>query len=487
MSQQKQKLIEKDKKKADKWEDNNDRSIFLEFKILAQNGDPENRYRLAGMYLKGIGVAKKPKKAFDIYFDLVNTVKHPLSYEKLGWCYYKGIGVNANFKLAVKNFKISSQKNHDSQFHLANCFRKGFGVEKSLQKFFEWISVATQHENVKAQITIGNLYRKGRLLKKDLFKSSQWYTRAASKGNTYALFNLAMCFKYGYGVQKKPEKAFEMFAKIGQRGLLKGVLECGKCYYYGIGVIRNGKRAFRCFKYAWKRGSFEGLCWIGKCYMDGVSVEKDVNKGFQIIKHSATQNDHYSLFELGKCYMEGRGVKRQYKLGIEYFKKLSKLGHPESSIEIGKCNLFGRGIEKNFNMALRWIEKVAKTENESALIYLGKIYWKGLGGCTRDLAKAITYFETAVKIGSDKGYYQLAKMYEDLGNFNQAFKMYQNAALNGLHPAELKVAQYFEEGKGVQKSLRLAKFYYQQALNGGVIKAEKSLQLLIQLEEKEQF
>ncbi|KAJ6255235.1 transposable element tc1 transposase [Anaeramoeba flamelloides] len=133
------------------------------------------------MYLKGIGVAKKPKKAFDIYFDLVNTVKHPLSYEKLGWCYYKGIGVNANFKLAVKNFKISSQKNHDSQFHFANCFRKGFGVEKSLQKFFEWISVATQHENVKAQITIGNLYRKGRLLKKDLFKSSQWYTRAASK------------------------------------------------------------------------------------------------------------------------------------------------------------------------------------------------------------------------------------------------------------------------------------------------------------------
>ena len=101
------------------------------------------QYALGLCYLRGYGVDRDVKKAFE-WFHKAAEQKYPRAQQKMGNCYKNGFGVEKDKKKAAEWYlRTVKGKGDDSSYRnacysLANCYKNGFGVEKDKKKAEEW-------------------------------------------------------------------------------------------------------------------------------------------------------------------------------------------------------------------------------------------------------------------------------------------------------------------------------------------------------------
>ena len=86
-----------------------------ELMALAENGDPEAQFQLAGHFKKGIGVRKSFSKAVEWYT------------------------------------KAAKQGNVMAQYNLAECYKLGRGVKNDIEKAVEWYTKAAEQGDQEAK------------------------------------------------------------------------------------------------------------------------------------------------------------------------------------------------------------------------------------------------------------------------------------------------------------------------------------------------
>jgi len=214
--------------------------------LANKNNNYGNRI-IALMYLNGYGVNKNISKAHEILFniansgdiwsilylaekafknnDYVNAVKwYNMGYEidnldsmyNLGLHYFKGLGVNQDFKESFSYFKKAADKDHsDSQFYIGKFYHIGNGAylgSPASKNFFEalkWYELAANQNNHKAQNHIGILYYLGdgdssfKGFKADAKKSLDWFKIAINNGSKSAETNAEIVQSYLYGRDDK--------------------------------------------------------------------------------------------------------------------------------------------------------------------------------------------------------------------------------------------------------------------------------------------
>ena len=214
--------------------------------LANKNNNYGNRI-IALMYLNGYGVNKNISKAHEILFniansgdiwsilylaekafknnDYVNAVKwYNMGYEidnldsmyNLGLHYFKGLGVNQDFKESFSYFKKAADKDHsDSQFYIGKFYHIGNGAylgSPASKNFFEalkWYELAANQNNHKAQNHIGILYYLGdgdssfKGFKADAKKSLDWFKIAINNGSKSAETNAEIAQSYLYGRDDK--------------------------------------------------------------------------------------------------------------------------------------------------------------------------------------------------------------------------------------------------------------------------------------------
>ena len=85
------------------------------------------------------------------------------------------------------------------------------GVEKSLEKGFQWFLRAAEGGDSDAISNVGICYSNGQGVEKDYAKSIHYFTLAAEQDEKTAQFNLAICFAKGEGVKQSDVKAIYWF------------------------------------------------------------------------------------------------------------------------------------------------------------------------------------------------------------------------------------------------------------------------------------
>jgi uncharacterized protein len=88
----------------------------------------------------------------------------------------------------------AQRQNSDSQYQLALLYEQGFGVDKSPEQAFFWLSQAAENGSEPAQMSLANYYVNGIGTPKDLNEAILWYTTLASNGNTEAQVKLGKLF-----------------------------------------------------------------------------------------------------------------------------------------------------------------------------------------------------------------------------------------------------------------------------------------------------
>jgi TPR repeat protein len=145
---------------------------FAEQRVKAVDGDPVARFKLAGFYARGEGVAQ----------DLVEAAK---------W-----------LTLAAEQGYAPAQNN------LAVCYSTGAGVPKDQAKAIDWIRKSAEQGYARAQCYLGLSYAKGEGVSRDQAQALDWFRKSAAQGFPDALNHLGYCHSQGRGVPKDEAEAY---------------------------------------------------------------------------------------------------------------------------------------------------------------------------------------------------------------------------------------------------------------------------------------
>lgn len=147
-------------------------SLLVDQRAKAEAGDPVARFKLAGFYARGEGVAQ----------DLGEAAK---------W-----------LTLAAEQGYAPAQNN------LAVCYSTGAGVPKDQAKAIEWIRKSAEQGYARAQCYLGLSYAKGEGVPRDQAQALDWFRKSAAQGFPDALNHLGYCHSQGRGVPRDDAEAF---------------------------------------------------------------------------------------------------------------------------------------------------------------------------------------------------------------------------------------------------------------------------------------
>ena len=176
-----------------------------------------------------------------------------------------------------------------------------------------------------------------------------------------------------------------------------------------------------------------------------------VNENIEILEKAAESDSSEALYTLSIVYKFADELENCEKYhntlkANKYLLKSANLGNIEAEETI--FDEFYRG-EKGLNIsekeALKYLHSSAEKGNPSALNLLGVLHYYGrMVG--QDEIKAYDYFAEAAKKDFDFARYNLGKLYESAGKFDEAIKHYSEAASNGEPYSMKKIVELWEKG-----------------------------------------
>ena len=189
------------------------------FKEAAELGDASAQYYLANMYMNGDGVAidkvagltwlrksaeqgnayaqndlgdiylggtdfhiKNYKDAFSLYLSSAEQGYLPAIYS-LGYMYFYGLGVDADYSKAIKFYIEAANKNYmkaQAELGILN-YNTHLYIDA-----FKYFSLAAEQGDSTSQLYLGRMYENGYGIIQDYSKALYWYTKASEQGNKIA-------------------------------------------------------------------------------------------------------------------------------------------------------------------------------------------------------------------------------------------------------------------------------------------------------------
>lgn len=173
------------------------------------------------------------------------------------------------------------------------------------------------------------------------------------------------------------------------------------------------------------------------------------------VKRKAEDGDKFACYILGRSYdSEENGAEQSFEKAMYWYEKGKELGDPCCAYGVGVCYYFGDGVEqdkekaKQIHMeAYESLLKLINEEQESprrqafSKFCLGAYYYFGFGNVERDE--------------------------------NKTFELIHDCAMQGHLPAIYDLgANFYYNGVGTKKNLKLSEYYLKMAVNAGLPRAK---------------
>jgi len=150
------------------------------------------------------------------------NVKYALA--SAGAFYMEGIGVNIDYKQAIKYlFAASAMNDHDSICNLGMIYEYGYGTEQNIMKAFEYYTRAAELNNSTAQYKLGGLYFNGFCVEKDEKKGYEYLMLSVEQSYSYGQFKLGQLYEYGIYLSKDKKLAIKYYKLAAKQGLKEAI------------------------------------------------------------------------------------------------------------------------------------------------------------------------------------------------------------------------------------------------------------------------
>lgn len=449
----------------------NVRKAAQHYRLASDFGHLGAIYKLAGCFEEGRGVEKSLERAAWC-FELAAKAGDLKSMIELGRLYEEGLGVMHSPKLAVKWYQTAAEKGSaEGSRCLGQCYLEGFGVEMDKRKAVVLFDEARKGMDIKSNWELGNCYREGAGVDVDYVKACMLYRVGALAGHSEAERQYGLCLYHGEGTTQDYVRALEMFKEGAKQEDAESIRMIGECYECGRGVPQNDSLAVEHFRKAADLGSACATTSLACCYERGDGVTKNIKKALSLYKKACEDGDYLAYNNLGVWYEAGVHVKQDYSRAVMYYKKAKDLGYSEATCNLADCYISGHGVTKDLSKGIELFREAAEEGHAASQCELGSFYYSGKG-VSKDQKRAVELFKKACsKSAEPEALRRLGVAHCDgygvTQNFEKAYELFSRASEAGNAEAHMNLGTCYDEGLGVKKCLKTALSYYRKAAEGG--------------------
>jgi TPR repeat protein len=155
-------------------------------------------------------------------------------------------------------------------------------------------------------------------------------------------------------------------------------------------------------------------------------------------------------------------------LSVAELERRVSTGDVKAQAELGARYGMGQDVKQDLPKAIALLQAAAAKNNPDAQFFLGTAYANGLGVPQSD-AQSIMLFEQAAEQGQPGASYTLANMI--IGgkggispSWTAALHYLWESAVKGFPLAMIQIGQIYQDGKGTDRNVRAAAYWYRRAL-----------------------
>ena len=138
----------------------------------------------------------------------------------LGYCYYRGYGVEENNTEAVKWFRLAARQGiADAQYYLGMCLYYGWGTEQDDAEAADWFRLAAEQGDARGQYYLGNCCYLGRGTEQNEAEAVKWFRLSAEQEYARAMYSLGYMVYTGSGTVKDEAAGKEWIRKALDAGV----------------------------------------------------------------------------------------------------------------------------------------------------------------------------------------------------------------------------------------------------------------------------
>ena len=263
---------------------------------------------------------------------------------------------------------------------------------------------------------------------------------------------------------------------------------CLKVTNEGVALYREKEyaRAFEKFHEAAKLGYPMAMFYTGVCYTNGEGTEQNNEQAFNMFRSAANGNHISAMHNLANCYMQGIGTKTNKAQALRWYTAAADSGYLRSISMLAKSYEEGILTEKSPEKAIEWYKRAAEKEEPYAMYKVARMHEHndsvaGIKGKSLRESETIRLFTRAAELRNPQAQMKLAEFYGN-GRYvkkdkKKRFEWLQHAAGNGFLEAQEQLAECYEKGRGVNENhVRAYQWYKKAAAQGseyGKIKAKE--------------
>lgn len=412
---------------------------------------------------------KNDIQAFEYFKEAANQ-NHYKAKMQLGECYEKGIGCKKDIEKAIYWYEQSTGGwLKDAEYKLGCLYENVHNYEKALY----WYDLAAESK-MEAQLKASQWYEKGIGCKPNINNAYRFYVELAKRGNTDAQCwlgdinlkngkyrHIVALHWYQKALEKKHPKAYLGMAKLH----MIGVEDYDE---QEIVLQKDLKTAFLYLEKSASKECAEANYLLGYCLEFGILKEKNIIKAVGCYQKAAKNNYREACFRLAECYYLGKGTRKDIKLAVENYQKAANLGHIPSTHCLALCYELGKGVSQNYEEALRLYLKSAMAGYIPSQFNYAYLILNGLGTMKNE-EEAFYWFEQAANNNDAVAKCYLAYLYEKgIGcqkDLFMTFKYCEESAKQGCPLAQCYLGYLYINEIGCQKNLDQALFWYEQAVS----------------------
>ena len=334
----------------------------------ANSGDPVVFVKLGEYYLENADertYREYYEKAIDC-FKKSASLGNTGGLYNLGICYENGIGTKQDFNKALAYFLEAAnslpEDDPNIQKKIADCYAN----KENFKLAIEWYSKAAAYNNNDAINALGYIYLNGCGIKKDIDKAIAYLSKTAEKEDYF-----------------DARKALSYYEKASELKYPDAMLNASEAYLEGNGCEVNIEKGIRY------------LLDVIDIWGEGTDVAPYPTE-WQMDAHERL----YKLVEAGNYLAVLKDIAAGGNRVAQYYIYTFSI----NSLSFDHSDPNNRAAQKENRS---WLIKSADNGFPNAQYELGQCYATGLGGCEKDIQKAVQYLSAAADQGHSGAMYYL--------------------------------------------------------------------------------
>lgn len=417
-------------------------------------------------YESGTAVGEKDYKKALEYYKLLADNDVAQGVFKVGNFYESGIGgLEADSMAAIECYRRAAAMGHgEALCYLGDFHRIGQYLPLDKKKAFEYYAAADSAGEEIGTYYVGRSYLEGCGVDIDTLKALPYLKAAAAQGVGRAAFLIAEFYNYSKGgVQGNGDSAVYYYWNAHHNG------SADASYFIGRNFLNEDKyaEAAEYFSIAARRGSYDAAASYAVLQQKGLGVDADPVAAYKLWELIVSRSDNsVAYYQMGLARMNGNGCTQNEQLGKRYLDTAAALGNLSAMNALSLCYLNGYGCMPDTSMAIKVLQQSVAAGSYDACNRLGNLY-----EAREDFDSAVRYFQMAVDLGSFEGMCNLGYMYQTghgvILSHKKAYELYSKAAENGYGRGLLMIGFCYIEGINVEEDAPAALKWFTKAAEAG--------------------